>query len=155
MVPISLSSLDSSRPDSIVWTGSLNLASEAAVRVRNLGSELSAQDRILVSMNGKPLGVIYARLLRQHMSHGAFSSREGLVEKLGPIAEVQEGSGETIEVFTLEELAAERERDELLKESERALSEIGKIQGLAAEGMITREEAVKRLRALRREDTGS
>jgi hypothetical protein len=155
VVPISLSSLNSSRPESIVWTGRLYLASEAAVMVRNLGSRLSAQDRILVSMDGEPLGITYARLLGQHMGLGEFSSREELVETLGRLAEVQEGSSETLEVFSREELAAERELDELLEESETARREIEKIQGLAAEGKITREEEVKRLRELRREDAGS
>lgn len=155
VVPISLSSLNSNRPESIVWTGRLNLASEATVKVRNLGSELSAQDRILVSMDGEPLGVIYARLLGQRMGLGEFSSRDKLVETLGRLAEVQEGSRETLEVFSREELAAERELDKLLSDSERARSEIEMVQRLAAEGEITHDELVKRLRALRKEDAGS
>jgi hypothetical protein len=155
IVPISLSSLDPSRPEFIVWTGRLNLASEAAVRVREFGSGLSAQDRILISLDGEPLGVTYARLLRQHMGLGEFSSLDELVETLGRLAEVKEGSGEALEVFSPGELAAERELDELLEESERARSEIEMLQRLAAEGKITRDELVKRLRALRREDAGS
>jgi hypothetical protein len=152
---ISLSSLDPSRPESIVWVGRLSLASAAAARVGELGKVLSAQDRILITIDGEPLEVTYARLLGQHMGLGEFSSLDELVEILGQLAEVKEATGEALEVFSRDELAAKRERDELLKESERARSEIEMLQRLAAEGKITRDELVKRLRALTREAAGS
>lgn len=145
IVPVELSAVSIERPRAVIWTGTLILTPQASRQLRELASGLSAYDRILVSSGGEPLSVSYAEWLGQMMGVGEFPSLEELKQLLGQYAEVVQGSGEKIEVFSPEELEAERQRQQHIEQSERMRSETERIQKLAEEGKISRKEMVKRL----------
>lgn len=151
IVPMKLSGFDADRPESIVWTAALKLKPEAMARIRGLASGLAPEDRILISADSHPLDVIYSRSVGQMMGIGEFSSRDELNEVLGEYAEVEEGTGEEVEVFSAEELEATRQRRQLIEQSEKILAETEKVQKLAAEGKISHAEMIERLRELTRE----
>lgn len=153
IIPVQLSAANIERPETVVWTGTLRLTEEADARLRRLGSELTPQDRILASSGGEPLSVSYARWLGQMMGLGEFSSREELKETLGEYGKVEEGTGEVVEVFSSQELEANRRRHQLIENSETMQAEMEKIQRLAEEGKISRAEMIERLTELSRESS--
>lgn len=151
IVPMKLSGFDADRPESIVWTAAFKLKPEAMARIRGLASGLAPEDRILISADSHPLDVIYSRSVGQMMGIGEFSSRAELKEILGGYAEVEEGTGEEVVVFSAEELEAKRQRSQLLERSEKLIAETEKVQKLAEEGKISHAEMIERLTELTRE----
>lgn len=149
IVPAKLSGIDPDRPDLIVWTGTLKLVPKAAEQLRELGDRLGPQQQILISRNGEPLDVTYARLVGQMMSVGDFASYGELVEAVGGIGSFEEAPEDVVEVFSGEELEAKRKRREMLEESEAMLREAERLREEAAAGRITEEEMVRRLNELR------
>ena len=149
IAPVRLSRLIADRPDLIVWSATFNLTLEAAARVEDLGQRLAPDEQILISANGKPLDITFSRLIGQIMRVGEFSSRDELVDALGAYAVVEEGSGEIVEVFSAEELAAQRQLGAELESSGRLLKAMEEVREAGADGRISKEDMMKRLEALR------
>lgn len=151
LVPTKLSGLSADAPDAVVWTAALKFTPEAARRVEGLGRRLASEERILISVDGEPLDVSYARLVGQMMSVGEFSTRAELVDALGKDVVVEEGSDEAVEVFSPDELAAEREFSERFESSKRMLHRMEEIRRSAAEGKISNDEMIKQLDEVKRQ----
>ena len=151
IIPMKLSGVSADHPEMIVWSAMLRLRPEAARQVRSFGNKLAPEDRVLISMDGEPLDVAYSRHIGQMMGVGAFTSRDELVTRLGKYAAVDEALSDEVEVFTPEELAAQRQRKQALETSEQTLRTMEDIRRSAAEGKITNEEMLERLHELKRE----
>ncbi len=86
------------------------------------------------------------------MSVGEFATRaELLANALGRYVVVEEGSDEAVEVFSREELAAQRQLTELLESSETRLNRMEEVRKSAAEGRISKDEMMKQLEELKRQ----
>lgn len=145
-----LGSFDHADPDRVLWSATATLSTDAASELLAFAESLESDQRVLVTVDSEPSTVVYANGLGRFVRVGEFETQpaaERLARAFRPSTIFV--AGDITEVKSRAQLERDRTTERLLDESVVMQQEVERIQRLANDGTISKQEMIERLANLR------